>query len=184
MRRRSRRSRSLTTNSNAEDCPPRHCCRRGASGASAQIRSGSDDDRVLEAGSYCPAKNVRSTLPLSPIRQRKCCAFPVSFFFQINVRHHDRSDCDASVLALAMIAVSTTAHVFRHSAATAMAERGVPMAEIAQFLGHADHSLWDCAGQSRLACRPQYCRPEAARLFTHCSPSCLLSPQPGSTAFR
>jgi integrase len=31
-----------------------------------------------------------------------------------------------------------TAHVFRHSAATAMAERGVPMAEIAQFLGHAD----------------------------------------------
>jgi len=31
-----------------------------------------------------------------------------------------------------------TAHVFRHSAACAMAERGVPMAEIAQFLGHSD----------------------------------------------
>lgn len=31
-----------------------------------------------------------------------------------------------------------TAHVFRHSAACAMAERGVSMAEIAQFLGHAD----------------------------------------------
>jgi integrase len=34
-----------------------------------------------------------------------------------------------------------TAHVFRHSAATAMAERGVPMAEIAQFLGHADSRI-------------------------------------------
>jgi integrase len=31
-----------------------------------------------------------------------------------------------------------TAHVFRHSAATWMAEGGVPMAEIAQFLGHKD----------------------------------------------
>lgn len=31
-----------------------------------------------------------------------------------------------------------TPHVFRHSAATWMAERRVPMAEIAQFLGHAD----------------------------------------------
>lgn len=34
-----------------------------------------------------------------------------------------------------------TAHVFRHSAATHMAERGVPMAEIAQFLGHSDSRL-------------------------------------------
>jgi integrase len=34
-----------------------------------------------------------------------------------------------------------TAHVFRHSAATWMAEDGVPMAEIAQFLGHADSRL-------------------------------------------
>lgn len=34
-----------------------------------------------------------------------------------------------------------TAHVFRHSAATWMAEGGVPMAEIAQFLGHADSRL-------------------------------------------
>ena len=34
-----------------------------------------------------------------------------------------------------------TAHVFRHSAATWMAEEGVPMAEIAQFLGHADSRL-------------------------------------------
>jgi integrase len=31
-----------------------------------------------------------------------------------------------------------TAHVFRHSAASWMAEAGVPMFEIAQFLGHAD----------------------------------------------
>ena len=30
------------------------------------------------------------------------------------------------------------AHVFRHSAATWMAEGGIPMAEIAQFLGHKD----------------------------------------------
>ena len=34
-----------------------------------------------------------------------------------------------------------TAHVFRHSAATWMAEDGVPMSEIAQFLGHADSRL-------------------------------------------
>lgn len=34
-----------------------------------------------------------------------------------------------------------TAHVFRHSAASWMAEDGVPMAEIAQFLGHADDRL-------------------------------------------
>ena len=34
-----------------------------------------------------------------------------------------------------------TAHVFRHSAASWMAEEGVPMAEIAQFLGHADSRL-------------------------------------------
>lgn len=34
-----------------------------------------------------------------------------------------------------------TAHVFRHSAACLMAEAGVPMAEIAQFLGHSDSRL-------------------------------------------
>jgi integrase len=34
-----------------------------------------------------------------------------------------------------------TAHVFRHSSACMMAENGVPMAEIAQFLGHADSRL-------------------------------------------
>jgi integrase len=34
-----------------------------------------------------------------------------------------------------------TAHVFRHSAATWMAEDGIPMAEIAQFLGHSDSRL-------------------------------------------
>jgi integrase len=34
-----------------------------------------------------------------------------------------------------------TAHVFRHSAATWMAEGGVPMAEIAQFLGHKDSRI-------------------------------------------
>jgi integrase len=34
-----------------------------------------------------------------------------------------------------------TAHVFRHSTATAKAERRVPMAEIAQFLGHADSRI-------------------------------------------
>jgi integrase len=31
-----------------------------------------------------------------------------------------------------------TAHVFRHSAATHLAEAGRPMSEIAQFLGHSD----------------------------------------------
>jgi integrase len=31
-----------------------------------------------------------------------------------------------------------SAHVFRHSAATWMAEGGISMAEIAQFLGHRD----------------------------------------------
>lgn len=34
-----------------------------------------------------------------------------------------------------------TAHVFRHSAASWMAETGTPMAEIAQFLGHSDSRL-------------------------------------------
>lgn len=34
-----------------------------------------------------------------------------------------------------------TAHVFRHSAACAMAERGIPMEEIAQFLGHSDSRI-------------------------------------------
>lgn len=34
-----------------------------------------------------------------------------------------------------------TAHVFRHSAATWLAEDGVPMAEIAQFLGHSDSRI-------------------------------------------
>jgi len=34
-----------------------------------------------------------------------------------------------------------SAHVFRHSAATWMAEGGVPMAEIAQFLGHKDSRI-------------------------------------------
>lgn len=34
-----------------------------------------------------------------------------------------------------------TAHVFRHSAATHMAEAGVPMEKIAQFLGHSDSRL-------------------------------------------
>jgi len=34
-----------------------------------------------------------------------------------------------------------TAHVFRHSAACLMAQDGVPMAEISQFLGHADSRL-------------------------------------------
>ncbi len=31
-----------------------------------------------------------------------------------------------------------TPHVFRHTAAVWMAENGVPMAEIAQYLGHSD----------------------------------------------
>lgn len=34
-----------------------------------------------------------------------------------------------------------TAHVFRHSAATWLAEAGVPMPEIAQFLGHSDSKI-------------------------------------------
>jgi integrase len=34
-----------------------------------------------------------------------------------------------------------TAHVFRHSAASIMAESGVPMEEIAQFLGHSDTKM-------------------------------------------
>jgi integrase len=34
-----------------------------------------------------------------------------------------------------------TAHVFRHSSASWMAEEGIPMAEIAQFLGHSDSRL-------------------------------------------
>ncbi len=34
-----------------------------------------------------------------------------------------------------------TAHVFRHSAATHMAEAGVNMEKIAQFLGHSDSRL-------------------------------------------
>ena len=34
-----------------------------------------------------------------------------------------------------------TAHVFRHSAATWLAESGVPMSEIAQFLGHSDSRI-------------------------------------------
>ena len=34
-----------------------------------------------------------------------------------------------------------TAHVFRHSSASWMAEDGIPMAEIAQFLGHSESRL-------------------------------------------
>jgi integrase len=34
-----------------------------------------------------------------------------------------------------------TAHVFRHSAACILAEAGVPMAEIAQLLGHKDSRM-------------------------------------------
>lgn len=34
-----------------------------------------------------------------------------------------------------------TAHVFRHSAATWMAEDGVPMQEIAQYLGHSSSKV-------------------------------------------
>ena len=34
-----------------------------------------------------------------------------------------------------------TPHVLRHSAAVHMAEAGVPMDEIAQFLGHSDPSI-------------------------------------------
>jgi integrase len=35
----------------------------------------------------------------------------------------------------------TSPHVLRHSAAVHMAESGVPMAEIAQFLGHSSESI-------------------------------------------
>lgn len=54
-----------------------------------------------------------------------------------------------------------TAHVFRHSAATHMAEAGVPMAEIAQYLGHSDSRLTE-----RIYARfsPKYLEKAAAAL--------------------
>ena len=54
-----------------------------------------------------------------------------------------------------------TAHVFRHSAACAMAEDGVPMSEIAQYLGHSDSRITE-----RVYARysPKYLRKAAAAL--------------------
>jgi integrase len=37
--------------------------------------------------------------------------------------------------------LKVTAHMFRHSAAVWMAEGGVPMSEIAQFLGHSNTAI-------------------------------------------
>lgn len=37
--------------------------------------------------------------------------------------------------------IKVTAHMFRHSAAVWMAEGGVPMSEIAQYLGHSNTSI-------------------------------------------
>ncbi|MGA2637008.1 site-specific integrase [Methylocella sp.] len=54
-----------------------------------------------------------------------------------------------------------TAHVFRHSAACAMAEAGVPMAEIAQFLGHSDSRVTE-RHYARFS--PKYLRTAAAAL--------------------
>ena len=54
-----------------------------------------------------------------------------------------------------------TAHVFRHSAASILAESGVPMAEIAQLLGHSDTKMVEKV-YSRYS--PQYLRKAAAAL--------------------
>jgi integrase len=54
-----------------------------------------------------------------------------------------------------------TAHVFRHSAACIMAESGVPMAEIAQMLGHKDSRTTE-AVYARFS--PSYLRRAAATL--------------------
>ena len=58
-----------------------------------------------------------------------------------------------------------SAHVFRHSAATWMAEGGIPMAEIAQFLGHKDSRVTE-----RVYARfsPTYLRGAASMLELRC----------------
>ena len=45
-----------------------------------------------------------------------------------------------AAVARAGLPADTSPHVLRHSAAVHMAESGVPMAEIAQFLGHSSKS--------------------------------------------
>lgn len=54
-----------------------------------------------------------------------------------------------------------TPHVFRHSAATWMAEGGIPMSEIAQFLGHSDSRITERV-YSRYS--PEYLRKAAFAL--------------------
>ena len=54
-----------------------------------------------------------------------------------------------------------TAHVFRHSAACAMAEAGIPMSEIAQMLGHSDSRVTEKV-YARFS--PTYLRGAAAAL--------------------
>jgi integrase len=46
-----------------------------------------------------------------------------------------------AAVARAGLPAATSPHVLRHSAAVHMAESGVPMAEIAQFLGHSSESV-------------------------------------------
>jgi integrase len=54
-----------------------------------------------------------------------------------------------------------TAHVFRHSAATWMAESGRPMSEIAQFLGHTNSSVTE---RTYARFSPEYLRKSASAL--------------------
>ena len=46
-----------------------------------------------------------------------------------------------AAVARAGLPTSTSPHILRHTAAVHMAESGVPMAEIAQFLGHSSESI-------------------------------------------
>lgn len=60
-----------------------------------------------------------------------------------------------------------TAHVFRHTAAVHMAEAGIPMTEISQYLGHSNSSITE-----RVYARysPQHLR-KAARVLDFTNPT-------------
>jgi integrase len=70
----------------------------------------------------------------------------------------------------------TSPHVLRHSAAVHMAESGVPMAEIAQFLGHSSESV---TFRTYARYSPDYLR-RAASALEWGVPGCSIEPATGN----
>jgi integrase len=123
------------------------------------------DREVIRLGAGEKRRKGRATVPMTP-RCRDALQEAAKARTSSHVIEYGGGPILRIRKALATVAEAAglpwvTPHVFRHSAAVWMAEEGVPMAEIAQFLGHSDSRVTE-----RIYARfgPEYLRRAARAL--------------------